>query len=75
MGLGAYLAAVTDRDHFAAEEKRERMEVEKKPQDERAEIHEILAKYGIGRDACDLVIRDLECNPESWVQARPPGSP
>jgi vacuolar iron transporter family protein len=70
MGLGAYLAAVTDRDHYVAEEKREMFEVETRPEDEKAEIHDILGKYGIGPDACRLVVQDLECNPESWVQVR-----
>jgi hypothetical protein len=70
MGLGAYLASVTERDHFISEEKREKAEVEAKPEDEKAEIHGILEKYGIGRDACELVVRDLECSPENWVQVR-----
>ena len=68
MGLGAYLASVTERDHFISEEEREKDEVENKPEDEKAEIHDILGKYGIGRDACELVVRDLQCNPETWVQ-------
>lgn len=38
MGLGAYLAAVTDRDHYLSEEKREREEVMIKPEDERGDL-------------------------------------
>ena len=72
MGLGAYLASVTERDHFISEEKREKAEVEIKPEAEKAEIHEILGKYGIGQDACELVVRDLECNPDMWVQVSDP---
>ena len=70
MGLGAYLAAATDRDHYFAEKTREQEEVAHRPEDEKAEIYEILHRYGIGRDASDLVIRDLERNPEDWVQVR-----
>jgi hypothetical protein len=70
MGLGAYLASVTERDHFLSEEKREKAEVETKPEAEKAEIHDILSKYGIGQDACEMVVRDLECNPDNWVQVR-----
>lgn len=70
MGLGAYLAAVTERDHYISEEKREREEVELQPDDERKEIHEILGRYGIGSDASSLVVRDLESNPDAWVQVR-----
>ena len=68
MGLGAYLAAVTERDHYFSEEKRERDEVLNKSEDEKLEIHEILERYGVGREACTLVVKDLESNPESWVQ-------
>ena len=68
MGLGAYLAAVTDRDHYFSEEKRERDEVVNKPEDEKGEIREILEKYGIGREASGMVIRDLETDPDRWVQ-------
>jgi vacuolar iron transporter family protein len=74
MGLGAYLAAATDRDQYIAERKREEDEVVNKPEDEKEEIYEILERYGIGRDASSLVVRDLERNPESWVQVREEGS-
>jgi len=68
MGLGAYLAAVTERDHYFAEEKREKDEVAQRPEDEKQEIHEILERYGIGRDARDLVVQDLVRSPTYWVQ-------
>ena len=72
MGLGAYLAAVTERDHYFAEEKREKDEVAQRPEDEKQEIHEILERYGIGRDARDLVAQDLVRSPTLWVQVRDP---
>ena len=75
MGLGAYLAAVTERDHYIHEEKRERDEVVNKPEDEKEEIHKILEPYSIGRDASELVVRDLERNAESWVQVSRPYRP
>jgi len=68
MGLGAYLASVTERAHYVSEEKRERDEVVEKPEDEKAEICEILEKYGVGRDACALVVRDLATDSDKWVQ-------
>lgn len=72
MGLGAYLAAVTERDHYFAEEKREKDEVGQWPEDEKQEIHEILERYGIGRDARNLVVQDLIRSPTHWVQVRKP---
>ncbi len=68
MGLGAYLAAITDRDHYFSEEKREREEVTYKPEAERQECREILEKYGVSREASAMVVRDLCADHEKWVQ-------
>ena len=68
MGLGAYLAAVTDRDHYFAEEKREREEVDQKPEAERLECFEILERYGISAEVSNMVVRDLCKNNENWVR-------
>lgn len=68
MGLGAYLAAVTERDHYIAEEKRERDEIATKPDAERDEIYEIMMTYGIGRNAVTPLISALESNVEEWVR-------
>lgn len=70
MGLGAYLAAVTERDHYIAEEKREREEVTTKPEAEKEEIYEILMAYGIGHDAVTPLVTALEANVEEWVRVR-----
>ena len=70
MGLGAYLAAVTERDHYIAEEKRERDEIATKPDAERDEIYEIMMTYGIGRNAVTPLISALESNVEEWVRVR-----
>lgn len=68
MGLGAYLAAVTDRDHYFSEEKREREEVVDKPEAEKEECREILETYGISREASAMVVRDLCADHDKWVQ-------
>ncbi len=68
MGLGAYLAAITDRDHYYSEEKREREEVVCKPEAERQECREILEKYGVSREASAMVVRDLCADHEQWVR-------
>src|SRR5881409_650863 len=41
MGLGGYLAARTDAEHYASELARERREIIEKPNDERREVLEI----------------------------------
>jgi VIT1/CCC1 family predicted Fe2+/Mn2+ transporter len=70
MGLGAYLAAVTERDHFIAEEAREREEVRTKPHAEKEEIYEIMQDYGVQRDATTPLVEALAANPEEWVRVR-----
>lgn len=68
MGLGAYLAAVTERDHYIAEEKRERDEVVSKPETEKEEIYEIMMTYGISRGAVTPLVLALEANVDEWVR-------
>ncbi|GIJ99646.1 hypothetical protein Aspvir_003647 [Aspergillus viridinutans] len=68
MGLGAYLAAVTDRDHYKSEEKREREEVCTKPEAEMEEIHEILSGYGISAEASQMVVDCLARDEENWIR-------
>jgi VIT1/CCC1 family predicted Fe2+/Mn2+ transporter len=70
MGLGAYLAAVTERDHYMAEEAREREEVQIKPQAEKEEIYEIMRDYGVERNATTPLVECLAANPEQWVRVR-----
>jgi VIT1/CCC1 family predicted Fe2+/Mn2+ transporter len=68
MGLGAYLAAVTEREHYLSEEKREREEVETTPDEEKEEIYEIMYSYGVSRDATKPLVDALTSNSEQWVR-------
>src|SRR5437868_3643405 len=47
MGLGGYLAAKSDAEHYAAERAREELEVDEKPEAEAQEVEEILQTYGL----------------------------
>lgn len=72
MGLGAYLAAATERQHYEAEYERECWEVDHCPEREREEIFEVLEKYGISRDGAKGVVDEL-CvatpkGKERWVR-------
>lgn len=68
MGLGAYLAAVTERDHYICEENREIEEVRTRPEDEKEEIYEIMDGYGLGREATNPLVEQLCRNPQQWVR-------
>ena len=67
MGLGGYLAAKTDADHYDAELKREYEEVENLPEVEKREIREILAEYGISAPTQTVVVDELANNKDKWV--------
>src|SRR6202163_2787508 len=47
MGLGGYLAAKNDADHYASELRREEREVEEIPEEEAREVLEVLTAYGL----------------------------
>ena len=68
MGLGAFLAAVTEIKHYEVEEARERREVKETPREEEDEVYEIFEKYGIQRDESRGVVEALKVNEEMWVQ-------
>lgn len=68
MGLGAYLAAVTELKHYGVEEAREHKEVIEKPEAEEEEIYEIFEEYGLERGEVAAVVGGLKRNPEMWVK-------
>ena len=67
MGLGGYLAARGDVEHFASELKREQTEIVTRPDDEAEEIFEIFAGYGVSREAATPVLKSLQANPKAFV--------
>jgi len=67
MGLGGYLAARSDEDHYASEHKREEREIVERLEDERHEVHEILESYGLERASREHVLAAFERNPATWV--------
>ena len=52
MGFGGYLAALTDRDNYEAEEKREKREVENVPEAEKREIYSRYIDSSSGGAGC-----------------------
>src|SRR5246127_2197878 len=47
MGLGGYLAARTDAEHYAAERAREERETVEMPAEEEAEVAQVFRRYGL----------------------------
>jgi VIT1/CCC1 family predicted Fe2+/Mn2+ transporter len=67
MGLGGYLAARSDAEHYAKEEAREHMEVQEIPEDEEKEVQEVLEKYGLSVEESAPVVAALRRTPQAWV--------
>lgn len=68
MGLGGYLAAKSDAEHYASEERREQTEIIEKTLDEENEIINIFKHYGVEETESQPVITALKRNPESWKE-------
>ena len=67
MGLGGYLAARTDAQHYDAELARERLEVEQLPHKEVAEVEEVHREYGLEGDALRTVVTAITSKPDRWI--------
>ncbi len=67
MGLGGYLAARGDSEHYASELLREQTEIVTRPQDEAEEIYEIFEGYQVSREAATPVLEALQRNPAAYV--------
>jgi len=67
MGLGGYLAARSDAEHYESERKREEREVEEIPDEEAAEVQKVFADYGLTREESVPVIAALTKKPKEWV--------
>ena len=67
MGLGGYLAAKSDAEHYASERETERREVDTIPAKERAEVEQLLLTYGLEKKQSTLVANALSQRPEAWI--------
>ncbi len=67
MGLGGYLAARSDAEHYASELAREYDEIETKTDFEIRETEEILVSYGLTVQESQPVIKALQKRPKDWV--------
>lgn len=67
MGLGGYLAARSDAEHFASERARETREVAELPDVEAAEVAEVFQSYGLTVEESAPIVQALQARPEAWV--------
>jgi vacuolar iron transporter family protein len=67
MGLGGYLAARGDADHYASERRREEREVVQSPEPEREEVAAVFRDYGLTDTEIAPVLRVFAERPRAWV--------
>src|SRR3954447_25172829 len=67
MGLGGYLAARSDAEHYASEKLREEREVETVPDVELDEVAVLFRAYGLTDHEINPILRAFEANPPAWV--------
>lgn len=67
MGLGGYLAAKTEAEHYESERAREQQEIKDIPEEEAREVSAILQTYGLNATQADVVVAGLRQNPTAWV--------
>jgi vacuolar iron transporter family protein len=67
MGLGGFLAARSDAEHYASERKREEEEIVTVPNVEAQEVQEIFKTYGLNESESASVVTALRQRPKDWV--------
>jgi vacuolar iron transporter family protein len=67
MGLGGYLAARTDRDHYESERARELRETIELPQKERDEVADVFRDFGMTEEHIKPVVDAISADQNRWV--------
>jgi VIT1/CCC1 family predicted Fe2+/Mn2+ transporter len=67
MGLGGYLAAKSDAEHYAKEREREKREVKEIPDEEMREVAHVFQSYGLSPGESAPIVEALSNNPKKWV--------
>jgi VIT1/CCC1 family predicted Fe2+/Mn2+ transporter len=67
MGLGGYLAAKSDAEHYAREREREKREVVEIPHEEMREVAEVFQAYGLTEEETWPIVQALRRQPKNWI--------
>ena len=67
MGLGGFLAAHGDAEHYQQERAREEREIVEIPEEEMAEVSRVFHEYGITEEQSAPLVKALSERPEAWV--------
>jgi VIT1/CCC1 family predicted Fe2+/Mn2+ transporter len=67
MGLGGYLAAKTDSEHYASERQREIRETVELPHVETEEVVKVFRDYGLSPEEMQPIVRSITSDQNRWV--------
>lgn len=67
MGLGGYLAARGDAEHYEQEKEREYREIKEIPEEEKAEVANVFKNYGLSGEESGQLAEALSKRPDAWV--------
>jgi VIT1/CCC1 family predicted Fe2+/Mn2+ transporter len=67
MGLGGYLAAKSDAEHYAKEREREKREVAEIPHEEMKEVADVFQEYGLTLEETWPIVEALRKQPKKWI--------
>lgn len=68
MGLGGYLAGKTDLEQYASEKKNEYYEIESIPEQEKQEVRDIFADFGLSPDLQEMATQEIIKDKDKWVE-------
>jgi predicted membrane protein (TIGR00267 family) len=67
MGLGGFLAGRTEADHYSSELKREYEEIERVPEQEKSEVKEVFANFGLSIALQSQIADEMAKDKDKWV--------
>ncbi|MBI3951139.1 MAG: VIT1/CCC1 transporter family protein [Acidobacteria bacterium] len=67
MGLGGYLAAKTDLEHYTVERRRELRETREMPRQEEQEVAEVFRRYGLDEEQIKPLVAAIRADRTQWV--------
>ncbi len=67
MGLGGYLAARSDAEHYESERRREELEIVEKTEVEKEEVADVFRGYGLTEEQISPIVEAMAQHPKTWV--------
>jgi VIT1/CCC1 family predicted Fe2+/Mn2+ transporter len=67
MGLGGFLSAKTEEEHYYAELAREKREIKELNEHEKQEVRDVFAEYGLSKQNQDILADEIAKDETKWI--------